>query len=108
VLLAGPGITTAFSLRNRFSYAPSDLVFLLPCNLRPVKDPLFLVAAFEEWHALAPDVHLLMVGPSLDAAYTSMFLEKVRIPAKTTAVLLMLDLPDGRTERLQVRRGASA
>eukprot|EP00293_Proteomonas_sulcata_P001414 CAMPEP_0184327156 /NCGR_PEP_ID=MMETSP1049-20130417/142944_1 /TAXON_ID=77928 /ORGANISM="Proteomonas sulcata, Strain CCMP704" /LENGTH=237 /DNA_ID=CAMNT_0026649393 /DNA_START=93 /DNA_END=806 /DNA_ORIENTATION=- len=46
---------------------PSDsAVFVLPCGIRSVKDPLFLVNAFRELHQRRPKVWLLIVGPPLD------------------------------------------
>nr|XP_045011626.1 glycosyltransferase 1 domain-containing protein 1 isoform X3 [Jaculus jaculus] len=43
--------------------ADSLYVFLLICGLRPVKDPLYLVDAFSEWHQEAPNVYMVIVGP---------------------------------------------
>ncbi|XP_055971378.1 glycosyltransferase 1 domain-containing protein 1 [Sorex fumeus] len=45
-------------------------VFLLVCGLRPVKDPLYLVDAFAEWHQEEPGVYLVIVGPEVDPAFT--------------------------------------
>nr|XP_048289649.1 glycosyltransferase 1 domain-containing protein 1 isoform X4 [Myodes glareolus] len=38
-------------------------VFLVICGLRPVKDPLYLVDAFSEWHQEEPNVYMMIVGP---------------------------------------------
>ncbi|XP_060238285.1 glycosyltransferase 1 domain-containing protein 1 isoform X5 [Meriones unguiculatus] len=38
-------------------------VFLIICGLRPVKDPLYLVDAFSEWHQEAPNMYMVIVGP---------------------------------------------
>ncbi|EHB01500.1 Glycosyltransferase 1 domain-containing protein 1 [Heterocephalus glaber] len=38
-------------------------VFLLVCGLRRVKDPLYLVDAFSEWHQEEPSVYMVIVGP---------------------------------------------
>ncbi|KAL7884026.1 hypothetical protein AOLI_G00067960 [Acnodon oligacanthus] len=44
--------------------AVEDLrVFLLVCGLRKVKDPLYLLKAFSEWHAENPRVILIIIGP---------------------------------------------
>ncbi|KAL4660418.1 glycosyltransferase 1 domain-containing protein 1 [Arapaima gigas] len=44
--------------------AAEDLnVFLLVCGLRRVKDPLYLVEAFSEWHRKEPSVVLIIIGP---------------------------------------------
>ncbi|XP_045635158.1 glycosyltransferase 1 domain-containing protein 1 isoform X5 [Ursus americanus] len=38
-------------------------IFLLVCGLRHVKDPLYLVDAFSEWHREEPNVYMVIVGP---------------------------------------------
>lgn len=38
-------------------------IFLLICGLRQVKDPLYLVDAFSEWHQEEPSVYLVIAGP---------------------------------------------
>ncbi|CDQ56356.1 unnamed protein product [Oncorhynchus mykiss] len=38
-------------------------VFLLVCGLRRVKDPLYLLEAFSEWHTENPLVVLIIIGP---------------------------------------------
>ncbi|XP_029412312.1 glycosyltransferase 1 domain-containing protein 1 isoform X2 [Nannospalax galili] len=38
-------------------------VFLLICGLRKVKDPLYLVDVFSEWHQEVPSVYMVIVGP---------------------------------------------
>ncbi|KAJ8263231.1 hypothetical protein COCON_G00156880 [Conger conger] len=45
-------------------------VFLLVCGLRRVKDPLYLVQAFSEWHAEDPSVILIIIGPKIDPVFT--------------------------------------
>ncbi|XP_035235897.1 glycosyltransferase 1 domain-containing protein 1 isoform X1 [Anguilla anguilla] len=45
-------------------------VFLLVCGLRRVKDPLYLVEAFSEWHAEDPSVILIIIGPKIDPVFT--------------------------------------
>ncbi|XP_062038285.1 glycosyltransferase 1 domain-containing protein 1 isoform X1 [Lepus europaeus] len=45
-------------------------VFLLICGLRRVKDPLYLVDAFSEWHREDPSVFFLIVGPEVDPVFT--------------------------------------
>lgn len=61
-----------------FFFFALDRIFLLPCNLRPVKDPLFLVEEFERWHTTEDNtVHLLLIGPTLDPKYTQEVLLKV-------------------------------
>ncbi|XP_056586059.1 uncharacterized protein glt1d1 isoform X4 [Triplophysa dalaica] len=40
-------------------------VFLLVCGLRRVKDPLYLLEAFSEWHIQNPLVLLIIIGPKV-------------------------------------------
>ncbi|PNJ81949.1 hypothetical protein CR201_G0000668 [Pongo abelii] len=40
-------------------------IFLLICGLRQVKDPLYLVDAFSEWHQEEPNVYLVILGPEV-------------------------------------------
>ncbi|KFO23482.1 Glycosyltransferase 1 domain-containing protein 1 [Fukomys damarensis] len=40
-------------------------VFLLVCGLRRVKDPLYLVDAFSEWHQEESSVYMVIVGPEV-------------------------------------------
>ncbi|XP_036907768.1 glycosyltransferase 1 domain-containing protein 1 isoform X3 [Sturnira hondurensis] len=53
-------------------------VFLLICGLRQVKDPLYLVDAFSEWHRQEPDVYLVIVGPEVDPVFTREVKAKVK------------------------------
>lgn len=46
--------------------AADALLYLLPCGLRDVKDPAFLVRAFSEWHAVDKRIYLCIIGPPLD------------------------------------------
>ncbi|NWW40028.1 GL1D1 protein, partial [Panurus biarmicus] len=39
-------------------------LFLLVCGLRRVKDPLYLVEVFSDWHRKDPSVHLGIIGPA--------------------------------------------
>ncbi|XP_036907767.1 glycosyltransferase 1 domain-containing protein 1 isoform X2 [Sturnira hondurensis] len=55
-------------------------VFLLICGLRQVKDPLYLVDAFSEWHRQEPDVYLVIVGPEVDPVFTREVKAKVKRP----------------------------
>lgn len=45
-------------------------IFLLVCGLRQVKDPLYLVDAFSEWHREEPNVYMVIVGPEVDPVFT--------------------------------------
>ncbi|KAG9270532.1 glycosyltransferase 1 domain-containing protein 1 [Astyanax mexicanus] len=46
-------------------------VFMLVCGLRRVKDPLYLLNAFSEWHAQNPLVILIIVGPKVSVHFSS-------------------------------------
>lgn len=56
-------------------------VFLLVCGLRRVKDPLYLVEAFSEWHRENPLNVLVIIGPKIDPVLTV----EVEAVAKRTA-----------------------
>ncbi|XP_071338442.1 glycosyltransferase 1 domain-containing protein 1 isoform X3 [Trachinotus anak] len=45
-------------------------VFLLVCGLRRVKDPLYLVKVFSEWHSENPLNVLVIIGPKIDPVFT--------------------------------------
>ncbi|XP_038560664.1 glycosyltransferase 1 domain-containing protein 1 [Micropterus salmoides] len=45
-------------------------VFLLVCGLRRVKDPLYLVEVFSEWHYENPLNVLVIIGPKIDPVLT--------------------------------------
>ncbi|XP_031704792.1 glycosyltransferase 1 domain-containing protein 1 isoform X1 [Anarrhichthys ocellatus] len=45
-------------------------VFLLVCGLRRVKDPLYLVEVFSEWHRENPLNVLVVIGPQIDPVFT--------------------------------------
>ncbi|XP_005167303.3 glycosyltransferase 1 domain-containing protein 1 [Danio rerio] len=53
-------------------------VFLLVCGLRRVKDPLYLVEAFSEWHSQNPLVILIIIGPKMDPVFTAEVEESVK------------------------------
>ncbi|XP_062855630.1 glycosyltransferase 1 domain-containing protein 1 [Trichomycterus rosablanca] len=46
-------------------------VFLLVCGLRRVKDPLYLLNAFSEWHSQNPLVIFIIIGPKVDPAFST-------------------------------------
>ncbi|KAI3371874.1 hypothetical protein L3Q82_006750 [Scortum barcoo] len=45
-------------------------VFLLVCGLRRVKDPLYLLEVFSEWHYENPLNVLVIIGPKIDPVLT--------------------------------------
>ncbi|XP_069820123.1 glycosyltransferase 1 domain-containing protein 1 [Dendropsophus ebraccatus] len=52
-------------------HIPGDThIFLLICGLRRVKDPLYLVEAFAEWHEREPRICLAVIGPMVDPLFT--------------------------------------
>ncbi|KAK1787104.1 hypothetical protein P4O66_017480, partial [Electrophorus voltai] len=46
-------------------------VFLLVCGLRRVKDPLYLLNAFSEWHTQNPLAILIIIGPKMDLEFST-------------------------------------
>ncbi|XP_049625235.1 glycosyltransferase 1 domain-containing protein 1 [Suncus etruscus] len=65
-------------------------VFILVCGLRPVKDPLYLLDAFSEWHQEEPGVYLVIVGPEVDPVFTREVKAKVQ---RSTGVRLLPEMP---------------
>ncbi|XP_054628605.1 glycosyltransferase 1 domain-containing protein 1 isoform X2 [Dunckerocampus dactyliophorus] len=45
-------------------------VFLLICGIRRIKDPLYLVESFSEWHSENPQHVLVIIGPRIDPVLT--------------------------------------
>ncbi|KAM9858857.1 glycosyltransferase 1 domain-containing protein 1 [Aulostomus maculatus] len=60
-------------------------VFLLVCGLRRVKDPLYLVEVFSEWHSENPQNVFVIVGPKIDPALTA---EVEAVVKRTAGVFL--------------------
>ncbi|XP_077416518.1 glycosyltransferase 1 domain-containing protein 1 isoform X2 [Vanacampus margaritifer] len=56
-------------------------VFLLICGLRRVKDPLYLVESFSEWHSENPQNVFVIIGPRIDPVLT----DEVEAVVKRTA-----------------------
>lgn len=73
-----PSRSPSFRLHATLGLSPGARVFLLPTNLRQVKDPLYLVAAFEAWHRADRLAHLVLVGPTLDAQFAARVKAEVR------------------------------
>ncbi|XP_074869098.1 glycosyltransferase 1 domain-containing protein 1 isoform X2 [Carettochelys insculpta] len=65
-------------------------LFLLICGLRRVKDPLYLVDAFSEWHRREPNIHLVIIGPAADPVFTSEVNEEVN---RAPGVHLLQEIP---------------
>ncbi|KAM7416291.1 hypothetical protein PAMA_018386 [Pampus argenteus] len=60
-------------------------VFLLVCGLRRVKDPLYLVDVFSEWHNENPQNVLVIIGPKMDPVLT---VEVEAVVKRTAGVFL--------------------
>ncbi|XP_022453885.1 glycosyltransferase 1 domain-containing protein 1 isoform X2 [Delphinapterus leucas] len=68
-----------FLQRSEINQSADNLhVFLLICGLRQVKDPLYLVDAFSEWHQEEPSVYMVIVGPEVDPVFTREVKAKVK------------------------------
>ncbi|NXX36605.1 GL1D1 protein, partial [Nicator chloris] len=65
-------------------------LFLLVCGLRRVKDPLYLVEVFSDWHRKDPSVHLGIIGPAVDPLFTTEVKEKVK---RARGVHVLQELP---------------
>jgi glycosyltransferase involved in cell wall biosynthesis len=72
-----PPCAEGFSLRARLGLGPKDVVVLLPTGIRKVKDPLHTVEALSVWHALAPNVHLVIVGAVIEQDYAEVALAEM-------------------------------
>ncbi|XP_051828573.1 glycosyltransferase 1 domain-containing protein 1 isoform X2 [Antechinus flavipes] len=65
-------------------------IFLLICGLRRVKDPLYLVDAFSEWHQEEPNVYMVILGPEVDPVFTNEVKARVK---RAAGVQLMGEMP---------------
>nr|XP_039328335.1 glycosyltransferase 1 domain-containing protein 1 isoform X4 [Saimiri boliviensis boliviensis] len=82
-----------FLQRSEINQSADNLhVFLLICGLRQVKDPLYLVGAFSEWHQEEPSVYLVIVGPEVDPVFTREVKAKVK---RASGVRLIGEMPQG-------------
>ncbi|XP_047447090.1 glycosyltransferase 1 domain-containing protein 1 isoform X2 [Mugil cephalus] len=66
-------------------------VFLLVCGLRRVKDPLYLVEDFSEWHCENMQNILVIIGPKIDPVFTA----EVEAVVKSRGLLGPRDEPTG-------------
>ncbi|XP_021562892.1 glycosyltransferase 1 domain-containing protein 1 [Carlito syrichta] len=100
IYVQSQGITTipnaafnwnTFLQRSEISQSADNLhVFLLICGLRQVKDPLYLVDAFSEWHQEEPNVYMVIVGPEVDPVFTREVKAKVN---RAAGVRLIGEMP---------------
>ncbi|KYO39591.1 glycosyltransferase 1 domain-containing protein 1 isoform C [Alligator mississippiensis] len=65
-------------------------LFILICGLRRIKDPLYLVDVFSEWHRKEPNVHLAIIGPTVDPLFVSEVKEKIK---RSPGVHLLQEIP---------------
>ncbi|XP_072877323.1 glycosyltransferase 1 domain-containing protein 1 isoform X3 [Chlorocebus sabaeus] len=80
-----------FLRRSEINQSADNLhIFLLICGLRQVKDPLYLVDAFSEWHQEEPSVYLVIAGPEVDPVFTREVKAKVR---RAAGVRLIGEMP---------------
>uniref|UniRef100_A0A2K6DB32 Glycosyltransferase 1 domain containing 1 n=1 Tax=Macaca nemestrina TaxID=9545 RepID=A0A2K6DB32_MACNE len=80
-----------FLQRSEINHSADNLhIFLLICGLRQVKDPLYLVDAFSEWHQEEPSVYLVIAGPEVDPVFTREVKAKVR---RAAGVRLIGEMP---------------
>jgi glycosyltransferase involved in cell wall biosynthesis len=76
-----PGVSLGadpYPLRQRNSIPASDIVFLLPAGIRPVKANLELLQLFDSVAEAAPFCRLLFCGSILDPNYGQHFLEALK------------------------------
>jgi len=66
---------TSEAIRSKLGVSVEDILILLPAEIRPVKDVLFVINSIDLWHKDDPRVQLHIVGPVLDETYA----EEVRI-----------------------------
>ncbi|XP_053445531.1 glycosyltransferase 1 domain-containing protein 1 isoform X2 [Nycticebus coucang] len=98
IYVQSQGITTTpnaafnwstFLQRAEINQSADNLhIFLLVCGLRQVKDPLYLVDAFSEWHQEEPNIYMVIVGPEVDPVFTKEVKAKVKssIPMRVLQV----------------------
>lgn len=58
-----------FDIRSKLQVSKQCLVILLMGGLRPVKDQLFLLETFSNWHQHNTSIRLVLVGPPTDPDY---------------------------------------
>ncbi|NXK65090.1 GL1D1 protein, partial [Sylvietta virens] len=76
-------------------------LFLLVCGLRRVKDPLYLVEVFSDWHRQDPSVHLGIIGPAVSCCSTKKKKNKKKIKMKGCCKAVKLK---SQPEEAQARR----
>jgi len=55
----------------------TNRILLLPCGIRAVKDPLFLLDAFAEWRKTETRIQLFVAGPALDPTLMAEFSARI-------------------------------
>ncbi|XP_058995863.1 glycosyltransferase 1 domain-containing protein 1 isoform X4 [Mustela lutreola] len=80
-----------FLRRSGINQSADNLyIFLLVCGLRQVKDPLYLVDVFSEWHREEPNVYMVIAGPAVDPVFTREVKARVK---RTAGVRLLGEMP---------------
>lgn len=77
-----PGVSLGddpYPLRQRNSIPASDIIFLLPAGIRPVKANLELLQLFDPVAEAAPFCRLLFCGSILDPDYGQHFLDELKV-----------------------------
>ncbi|XP_078599499.1 glycosyltransferase 1 domain-containing protein 1-like isoform X1 [Branchiostoma floridae x Branchiostoma japonicum] len=77
----------------------STKVFLLVCGLRPVKDPMYLLHVFSEWHRHDSRVLLIVVGPEMNEDYARKVKDEIY---RCVGILLLPPLPQAELHTLML------
>uniref|UniRef100_A0A672TEB9 Glycosyltransferase 1 domain containing 1 n=1 Tax=Sinocyclocheilus grahami TaxID=75366 RepID=A0A672TEB9_SINGR len=70
-------------------------VFLLVCGLRRVKDPLYLLEVFAEWHSQNPLVVLIIIGPKVMYLAADLSQEDLHAAMQKSFALVNSSLSEG-------------
>ncbi|CAH1232414.1 GLT1D1 [Branchiostoma lanceolatum] len=78
----------------------STKVFLLVCGLRPVKDPIYLLQVFSEWHKEDSRVLLIVVGPEMNHDHARKVKGEI---CRCVGILLLPPIPQTDLHTLMLR-----
>ncbi|XP_023210145.1 glycosyltransferase 1 domain-containing protein 1-like isoform X2 [Centruroides sculpturatus] len=76
--------------KERINEIPQDKIFLLVLGVRRVKDPLFLVKDFSEWHDKHRDCWMIIIGSKMEDDYFQEVSENI---SRARGILLLPQLP---------------
>lgn len=65
-----------YSFPAELGLGAQDVILLLPAGLRPVKDPLLLMNAVQQWHREDPRIRLVISGIGYDPDFTELVLRR--------------------------------